>query len=804
MIKRILHIALLLVLSLGLSAQIVSPLGYGLEYSPEKISKYKSGVAATYINSDDIVEVQVWNGDFWYTLTNPPLPTAGSNSMGYLEIKDLVEINGELYLLAEHTLDLMPNAPNYILKWDGSDWTNLADTRVNNALVLNKLIVQGNKIQLVGIFSGDSTDHNIAEFTNGSWNLKGNLLTKNIANDNFKTVINAHNKTYVTGEFTDPALGTVTLAEWNGNIWQNTQYPAFLTDNSSIGVYNNQLVVYGNNSFSDEKVKIQSGTSWLDISNGLEDYTVEEIRSFKQNNNVLYAIGDFTGPSNESVTVMMYSNNTWSPVEANVDFITSAEIANNTLFVGGAFSDNGRLNNIGKLDLEKALIVAGVFNDKNENCIKDAGEEYIRNYPLIVNNEVDFLMSDKFGQLYLTVPKAQYTLNASAIEYWSPTCDDIAIDATTSAEFAGYNFGVKKASNIKDAASWITDNQSYVHEKGNIKKALVCVSNSGSADINGAVLELDHDNSISNFSSERAYDSYISNKASWTVNISAESELCFYVSFETLTEGEFEISTNVKLSHDDVDANTENNASQLKYKTGTTLINQKHCNNGDVIERNEEYLNYKIGFKNEGSQQAVDVKIIDVLDDKIVPSAKGMHYWYSHNCTSLPTEYTILPNGNWQYKFIWEYEDINLSNATGSESEGFLDFKIYLHPNTLKVGDEVCNTAKIYYSYRKGSFNEPITTNTVCSSVSENTGTPDIPSNTLGVHIGPIPATDILTVENTSNKDYQIGVYNTLGQSISNWTLKKNSTVNHNISDLPKGVYFIYASGHFVQKVIVY
>ena len=282
MIKKALHIALILCFSIAVKAQVVTPLGYGLDFTPEKIAKYKSGIAAVYIDASNKVQLQVWNGDFWHQLSSPQLPVAGSNSMGYLEIKDLKEINGKLYLLAEHTLDLMPNAPNYVFAWDGSSWSNISDTRIDNALVLNNIILQNNKLQLVGKFSGDSTHHNIAEYNGTAWVLKGNLLTKNMQNDNFRTVLAAHDKTYVTGHFTDPSLGTVSLAEWNGSIWQNTAYPAFLNDNSSIGLYQNQLVVYGNNTFSNEKIKIQSGTSWQDISTGLEDYTINSITGFKQ------------------------------------------------------------------------------------------------------------------------------------------------------------------------------------------------------------------------------------------------------------------------------------------------------------------------------------------------------------------------------------------------------------------------------------------------------------------------------------------------------------------------------------------
>lgn len=804
MIKRIIHIVLVLLLAVGLKAQVVTPLGYGLPYTPEMVTEYQDGIAAVYIDASDVIKVQVWNGHFWYELVTPPLPTAGSNSYGYLEIKDLVQLNGKLYLLAEHTLDLMSNAPNFILEWNGSDWENLADVNIDNALVLNNLIYQSNKLQLVGIFSGDTTHHNIAEYNNGNWDLKGNLLTKNVVQDNFKTIINAHDKTYVTGKFTDPSVGTISLAEWNGSVWQNMAYPAFLGDNNTVGVFQDKLVVFGNNSFSSEKIKMQSGTSWTDITAGLEDYDIAEIDAFKQVGNTLYAVGDFIDQNNNNKHLMMYANGLWSAVETNVQFVSDAAISNNTLFVSGSFTDNQRLNNVGALSMDYALIVASVYNDKNGDCVKDANEEWIRNYPLSLNSEIDFLPTDKNGMMYISVPLKSYTLNANAIEYWTPTCSSESISASNVQVYDNYQFGVRKMPNVKDLTATLVDNQSYKALKGDHKTVLLCASNIGSAQAGNATIELNHDNSIGNFSSELAYTSYSGNKAIWTVTLDADQELCFYVSFDVLVDTEFELDATVKLSGTESDANAENNNSTLLYKTGETLANEKQCNNGEVIDRDEAYLNYKVGFKNVGSKDAVDLKIVDILDEDIVIGSKGVHYTYSHSCNLLPVEYIPLSNGGWLYKFIWEYENINLSNVTGAASEGFLDFNIYLKANRLTVGEHICNTAEIYYSYKKGTYNEPFTTNTVCSVVEQEVGVPSPISKIKGLSVGPVPSNNVLNFDNSTSEVFEISIVNAIGQQVGQLKVNKHTKVSLDISSYNTGAYLIYANGRYAQKVIIY
>lgn len=802
MIKRLTHIALVLCIALSMQAQVVAPLGYGLPYTPEKISKFNNGIAAVYIDADDIVQLQIWNGDFWYALETPPLPLAGSNSMGYLEIKDLKQVGNNLYLLAEHTLDLMPNAPNFILQWDGSSWTNLSNSMVDNALVLHQLILQNNTLQLVGIFSGDTANYNILSFEDSEWDFKGNLITKNIVNDKFKSVVSAYNKTYVTGSFTDPGQGTVTLAEWNGNIWQNMSFPAFLGENASIGVFNDQLVVFGNNSFNDEKIKLRKGNSWEDITTGLEDYTIHEIKEFDQLGSELYAVGRFEDAENNTVNLMKYNGVDWAPVLSNVSTVNNAEFANGKLYVSGYFEDNKELNNVGQLYSDRALIVASAYNDKNGNCQKDVDEEYLVGYPLNLNNEIEFALTDKYGFTYFKVPEKEYSLNANTYSYWQPTCDDAELSVDEITAYTGYEFGVRKQANIKDAAIYIADNQSYVHQNGDLKRAKICVRNIGSEDITNASLKLSHNNAITNFASELAYNTYDGSNAEWIVTIPADGELCFYVEFKSVTDQDIELNTQVVLNNGSSDADETNNSATLKYKNGETLINEKHCNNGEAIKPDTEYMNYKIGFKNEGSRSAVDVMIVDVLDEDISISPKGIWYNYSHDCNLLPVDY-VETNGIWQYKFIWEYKGINLPSAEETESEGFLDFKVYLRENSLSLGQEICNTAKIYFSFKEGSLNEPIYTNTVCSQVTKNGSV--IPATSFsGIEVSPIPADQNIMIKNNTTERIELKLLNTIGQQLHEITVLSKTETSVDISQLPAGVYFLYSESIMVQKFVVH
>ena len=799
--KRLLYILLVSCLSFQVKAQVIEPLGYGLLYTPELICSTDDGIAAVYINDQNEFQVSIWNGNFWYTAVKPPLPEAGMNSFGMLEVKDLKYLDGDLYLMAEHTLDLSSNVPNYILKWDGQNWQDLSNEKIDNALVLNELIWQKNSLQVIGIFSGDSMHYNIAKYKTNSWTFEGNLITRNVNNDSFVSAIMTEGKTYATGSFTDPSVGTVSMVEWDGAVWQNTSFPPFLNNNDVVGLYGTDLVVYGNNKFNSETVKVQHGTSWLDISNGLENFTVNHIDNFASANGKLYATGDIKNANSETVKLLEYDGQQWNELNTNVNQVSQAIGVKGKLYVSGDYADNRRLNHIGSL-LENGMLIANVYNDKDGDCIKDVDEDFIVNYPLVLDEEIEFLLSDRNGMVYLPATLEPHKLNASSYQYWQPTCPDIAINVDEQSVYSGYLVGVRLQPNIVDVRTWVSDNQSYVHKEGEYKRAMICAINDGSLKATAATLTLNHDDGIRNFTSERPFDSYADQKATWTIDIEPNSKLCFYVDFRSNTNEEISLTTELSLNGQS-DQNTADNNSELKYKNGTSLVNAKASTNGEYISVDESLMNYKIGFKNQGINNAVDIKIVDVLDEDIVPSSKGMQYIYSHNCSLLPVQYTILPNGKWQYKFIWEFNDIDLSNSTGDESEGFLDFKINMHPNTLERGGEICNDAEIFFSYKKGSYNEPIYTNEVCSNIGGSVGVEPIVTEGL-YEVAPNPANDILTVANHSGEDQVITLVNSIGQVSLQRSVSADQSLELDISQLAPGIYFLRTEHYLIQKVILH
>ena len=116
---------------------------------------------------------------------------------------------------------------------------------------------------------------------------------------------------------------------------------------------------------------------------------------------------------------------------------------------------------------------------------------------------------------------------------------------------------------------------------------------------------------------------------------------------------------------------------------------------------------------------------------------------------------------------------------------------------------EICNTAKIYFSFSDGSFDEAMITNTVCSDVADILGiinNTQTPSYLNDLTIGPNPASNFVTFENNSTKKYHIAIVNALGQELNNIQLNGNIKTVLDVKHLNTGVYTIYVDGIFAKN----
>ena len=809
MIKKLTYLLACLLTAFAVQAQTIAPLGDGLPYAPEKVVSFGDGLVAIYLDQNEEIQVEVWNGDFWTKLPAPEIPAIGNTAYGLLKFKDIAVFSNRIYVLAEHVVDITNDAPNYLLAWNGTSWEDASDDDIQNAVTLNYLVVQNDEFLCVGVFSGSDRNYNVATLNGTDWELEGNLITR-LNGDNIEDIAVSKDKIYVTGTFSDPALGKSSLAEWNGTYWQQTPYPPFLGKNEVVGNYNNSVVVYGQGTFTDEKVKLKSGTSWEDISNGLDAFIINHVNGFEEANGALYMIGDFADiNSNTPLNILEFKNGDWHSMALSSEPITNLAVVSGNLVIAGRFHDDVKVNFVGQV-IPFAQVKAGVYEDLNGNCVHDEGEEWVNYYPIHFTPGLE-LMTDKSGQLYFPVQQDTYTINASSAFYYEPTCPDLEIEIDEYKVYTDIEFGIKKQSGIKDITTSLTDNQSYYHQVGETKKILVCASNVGSEPVQDAELVISHDDKVINLtSSEIPYISYEDQKATWLLNIEADEQVCFYIEVTTISNSDISIAANIELQNPEEDKNTFNNSTEIRYKKGTTLVNEKYSSNGYYISEDEDQIHYKVGFKNVTNETVKTVRIVDQFDPLINPStvsSKGVIYTTSHSDkVSLSVHTELDPNTNeYTIKCQWVFTDINIpaSYLDDENSQGFVDFVVNIRPNAFKAGEEICNTAYIYLIPETNYAPEPLKTNTVCSEVDDKSDVPEPPQPIEGITVGPNPASSDIEVNNSTGTDYTLVLTNTIGQTVMEFVVMQNSTTTVSIEGLEPGVYFIRSEQQLVTKLIV-
>jgi len=801
--RLVLHIIVFLVF-IAVNAQVLTPMGSGLPVSPEKIATNNTNLLVAYTNLSNDIELQMWNGDFWQKLPNPNLPKVETTRNGFYQIIDLIAFEGNTYLLSGYKTKLNPDAINHITKWDGSTWAEIPSPFIYTSSTVDKLFIQNGSLKCVGKFSQGSSSFNILKLLGDNWIPEGNSITS-LNSDRFNSISYTNNQLIATGKFTSPISDNITLAIWDGSAWKAAEYPPFLGQNISVGEYDNTTVIYGKSKFSSEAIKRNIKGVWQDMSKGLENYAIGNIGQFAEVNQHLFAVGDFVNTVTQKASnLMVYDGSSWSETNLNLSAIEQLHSWQNTVLISGDFSDNARLNGIGQVLIDKALIVARVYNDLNNNCTKDSNEPWMANYPLTSSKYLGNLITDINGQLYLPTELESHTLNAAEYNYFKPTCPDAEVNASEYKTYYGTALGVKLKSDIYDGAIAAIDDRSYKALNGEKRNAKIIVQNIGSLPIINAKIVLNLSAGLGSFTSTKPYDTYENGVVTYTTTVGAGLSYDFDITFLIDDEKDAFINAQLKLSDAQKDEDLSNNSANLNYQIGATQYNYKNCGNGKIISPTTRTLSYKIGFKNYNDRSVLAVKIVDEFDSDVTIKGKVNTITGSPDI-NVVNEWEIANNS---HKVITTLTGLNLtpSGEDDANSNGFVEYHLDLLQNSLSKGMDICNTAKIYFSFSDGTFDEAMITNTVCSEVADilgiinNTQTPYYLND---LNIGPNPISNFITLENNSNKKYHIAVVNALGQELNSIDLNGYSKTVLDVKNLNTGLYTIYVDGIFAKKLVL-
>lgn len=200
-------------------------------------------------------------------------------------------------------------------------------------------------------------------------------------------------------------------------------------------------------------------------------------------------------------------------------------------------------------------------------------------------------------------------------------------------------------------------------------------------------------------------------------------------------------------------------------------------------------LTYTVRFQNTGTAPALNVLVIDTLDDSKVDVATLQLIHTSHNANVDIVEGHILRA---------YFNNIMLPDSFSNEPEshGQFTFKVNLHQG-LSDGDVIANDAAIFFD-----FNEPIFTNSAFITLDESLSNHTIASLAPAMSIHPNPSSTTIYVHSPSRTEVDYTIANLVGQPVISGNTVSNGITTVDVSGLVDGLYFLKI-GSTTRKFVV-
>jgi hypothetical protein len=227
------------------------------------------------------------------------------------------------------------------------------------------------------------------------------------------------------------------------------------------------------------------------------------------------------------------------------------------------------------------------------------------------------------------------------------------------------------------------------------------------------------------------------------------------------------------------DCDPTNNTLTITEKfVGAIDPNEKYVYPEGVIKPTQ-LLTYKIEFQNVGNYPASFAIVTDRLSPLLDVSTLKL--------VSCSHAANIKIDGN---LVTWFFEDINLPDSTTDKkgSEGFLVFTI-MPVNGIAEGREITNQASIVFDY-----NDPVLT-----AITSNTIEQKLTLPTTDILVFPNPATEWVSVKSILGKESEptvivgVEVYTLFGKRVLTKQIEGSLEVEVNVSGLERGLYAIHA-----------
>jgi len=431
-----------------------------------------------------------------------------------------------------------------------------------------------------------------------------------------------------------------------------------------------------------------------------------------------------------------------------------------------------------------SYITGNVYQDNNNNGLRDAGENGLANVLIQENNQAIYTTTDTAGNyaMFFIDSMQTYQLSAVAPLYWNVSSTPLTYSVTPiSQPTVNRHFGLHATPNVHDVA--IHSTSSVVPWPNATVTIFATYRNQGTVVEPGDSIFLLKD-SMYSFVSANPAPAYVSGDSLvWIYSnllMNEQRNISVQVHADTtLTIGDT-LHSYWTIKPITGDTNTSNNHVALHQPVVNSYDpNSKEVSPDGNITGNEELV-YTIHFQNMGTAPAINVFVRDTLDVNLdIPTFRLLGS--SHAMT-----YTLNGPGRLLFTFAGIY--LPDSNTNEPASHGFVQYAIK-PKGGLSMNTSIENTASIYFD-----FNPPIVTNTTQNIIVEAipNGVGYINSLGSGIQVYPNPTNGVLMIGlRDVTRSVQFTLYDVQGRVVMQQTLAGQAKQVLDISALNQGVYFI-------------
>ena len=790
-------------------AQVVLPLGLGQKSSLNITCSYNDKLWVLSEEQNNFV-VRKWDGSFWIPMADIPSSVLDQLSSDHSKItaNSIYYFKNELFLALSHK----SSGKLLIIKTSGKKWEQVNTDKIS---IANKIefIGQDDKLLLCGKLVFDQVNVSILKVENSNCSIYAYSPAFQDVNDYYTDFELSGNKIWAIGLFSSPLDPNKRyFSYFENNVWKIVDNPPGLFGFEGLGKYKERLIIVSKNGNSELSLFSQSVNQniWDGISSGFGDWKIQSITDIKEINKTLWVAGTFYNPvSNKKACLAAWDGINWSLPE--IDYLADDLRLNGDkqIYVSGNFIHHQGLllNKIGIVELGTALIAGKVFNDLNQNCTQDQGENSLQGIAIKLSPENIYIITDYNGQYYFPVD-SQVKVHAVEIivpKHHVATCERfIGTKHTKFLTISGVDFGLMLSGNHTDAAVRIDDYTGWRARQGFEEHYKICVSNKGTKAIETGRVQLTMDSRLSNWKFSQTPDVLISNSAEWTLgsipvgaNYCIDAFATIPLSINLLEKIRFDVQV---FTTDVQDEDLSDNKCSLTQNVVAAIDpNDKKTRQDFFIAPGTPELDYKIRFQNTGTDTAYTVIVTDTLDYNLDIAQNYSNPLSHEKYLEFSSKIVKSPNGKSCHKFSWRFNNILLpdSNTNEAASHGFISFNMSIDKDA-KVGTLIRNRAFIYFDYQ-----EPILTNTALNRISLNTGINKLTAvDQINIH--PNPAHEIINLTNPFKSEVNVAIFNTMGQSISNFVINPQSNYVQTTTGMAPGIYFIHVEGFSPIKILVY